>query len=106
MRDAIQGNQALLREMFLQKNDRTPGTNAPAPVDFVATRIDLIFEILILADTRTTRHADLHEDQTLPVLRILRQQAIQGAESLENSLGVVDAVDAHTHKVPITQAEF
>src|SRR5207253_5072257 len=80
--------------LLLEVKDRPPRIRAPAPVDLVHQRVDIVVEILVLTDMGTAGHADLDKLQSLPKLRILLEQPVQSPQPLQDALGVIDAVDA------------
>ena len=91
--------------MPLQHNDRAPRLGTPPPVDFVGPGIDLVLQHLVLTDAGAARDGDLDEYQTLPILRMGCEQAVESPKPFQDSLGIVDAIHSHT-KQAISNAQL
>src|SRR5947208_15471492 len=81
--------------VLLAKHDGFPARRLEARVDALRFYTDLIEKILIALNVRAARGTDLHESQPLLVSGIGLEKTLQGAEALEDSLGVVNAIDTH-----------
>src|ERR1051326_6765346 len=79
--------------MAMPKPDRPPFAGLQTSIDARSLGFDALQEIVVLRDIRAARSADLNETEFLPVLRILVEESLDSAEALEDSLGVVDAID-------------
>ena len=60
-------------------------------------RFHLGLQVVITFDVRTARRTNLHEGKQFLIVRILLQKTLDCQEPLQNSLGVIDAIDADTH---------
>src|SRR5208282_3474045 len=54
--------------------------------------------IVIAFEVAATWSANLHECELALIGRIFLQKTLDGQKALQNALGVVDAVHAHTHE--------
>src|SRR5436309_1957288 len=84
--------------VLLAKHDGFPARRLEARVDALRFYTDLIEKILIALNVRAARGTDLHESQPLLVSGIDLEKTLQGAEALEDSLGVVNAIDTHAEE--------
>src|SRR5580700_5305916 len=84
----------------LQKTDRSPPGRLKAVVDALRLHLDLHHESGIAIDLRAARSAHLNEGKLPAIAGELFQEALDPAEALQDSLGVVDAVnpDAEEHR--------
>ena len=96
---------AIIRSNFravvvsLQKHDRFPGARAEAAVDSIRFHFDFLHQILIAPDVSPAGRPDLNKGKPPLVVRILIEKPFDSAKPLRNALGVVDAVDSHSHIV-------
>src|SRR4029077_14300042 len=61
-------------------------------------RSHFVQKLLIPWNVCTARRTDLHERETPGVSRIHLYEALNTAETLQNSFGVVDAIHSHTQQ--------
>jgi hypothetical protein len=75
------------------------------PVDRVCQRLELGYQIAISRDVRAARSAELNEGDLPSLLGIALEEPLDRAESLGDTLGVIDAVDADPDR-DITKPEL
>src|SRR5260370_41069404 len=81
--------------VLLAKYDGFPARGLEAGVDAVRFGANFVEEILVAFNVRAAGRADLHEREPLLVGGVELEQTLEGAEALEDSLGVTDAIDTN-----------
>src|SRR6267154_249079 len=97
-RRAIEAGNLLMRMVFLSKHDRFPSRGLKPRIDALRFSARLIEELLVALNIRAAGRADLDESEALLVRGIQFEKSFQCAETLQDSLSVVDAIDAHSEK--------
>src|SRR5579864_3617428 len=87
-----------MTEMPFQKDDGFPGTSLETPVDSFRFRFDISKQVMVTLDVSAARSADLQEAKLALISRPLLQHALDRQEPFQYSLGVVHAIDTHTHE--------
>src|SRR5690242_12534918 len=82
----------------LEKDYWPPAPRLEPRVDSLGLSRDLVEQTLITIDVRAARRANLHKCEAPLIRRIQLEEELDGAEALENAFGVVDAIDANSHK--------
>ena len=80
----------------VQVNDGLPLIGLEFPVDALGLGLHLRLKVVVALDVRAAGRANLHKRKHTLVARILFEEAFDGEETLENALGVVDAIDTNT----------
>src|SRR5262245_59614717 len=80
-------------------DDRLPVAVAQGLVHRPHRGLDLVLELLVARDAAPARRGDLHEDDPAAILRPPFEEPANGAESLRQPFGVVDALDAHAQEL-------
>src|SRR5215471_6263221 len=94
----IVGLNLLVAMLTIQEYDRLPMVCAEAPVDAVYLGLHFCLQVVIALDVSATWSANLNKREHSLVARIFLEKPFDSQESLENSLGVVESVDADTHE--------
>jgi len=79
--------------VFHLQHDRLIPFAAESLIDALSQRVDLIVEMLVLVDDRPARRRDLNEGKLADPLGLQLEQSFDGEKSLDDALGVVQAVD-------------
>src|SRR5271167_792322 len=82
----------------LQKHDRLPMPSLKARVDALRFGADFLQKLLVAWNIRAAWSADLHKGKGLLVGGIQFQEALNPVKTLQDALGVIDAVDANSQK--------
>jgi len=98
IRGAIEGLDFLMAVLALEENDGLPVAVLEAPIDTIGLGFDLREQIVIALDVSAAWRPDLHKSEFSLIAGIFLEEALDGEKALENSLGVVDAVDADAHE--------
>src|SRR5436190_1742034 len=81
-----------------QQYDRFPLVRAESPVDSLCFSLYLRLQIVISLDVSPARRSDLNEREYALIPLIFLQESLDRQESLQNPLGVVQTVHAHSHQ--------
>src|SRR5690242_20859436 len=81
-----------------EHDDGTPAAVAETVVDALGFVFDGTLEVRILLDVGTGGRADLHEGELALVARVALEEGLDGVEALDDSLGVVEAIDAYAEE--------
>src|SRR5579859_5336620 len=106
------GNQAEIRGLIVRLNflvtvvtaeqhDRLPPFGLQAPVDALSLGRHLGYKVQIALNASAAGSSELHERELLPVMRELIQKRFDSPEAFHDSLGVINAIDAHSEEQSI-----
>src|SRR5580765_4454648 len=84
--------------LTVQKNNGLPVICAEPPVDAIHLGLHLGLQIMVALDVSTARSPDLNKRENALIARIFFEEPLYCQESLENPLGVVEAVDSNAHQ--------
>ena len=95
---AVEALDLAVAVVALAEDDGLPLRGLEAPVDALGFGVNLGQEIVVALDVGAAGRADLHEGEAALVARILFQKTLDRPEAFEDSLGVIDAVNAHAEQ--------
>src|SRR5260370_14960337 len=84
--------------VLLAKHNRFPARRLEARVDALRFGANFIEEVPVALNVRAAWRTDLHECEPLLVSGVEFEKTLEGAEALEDSLGIVNAIDTHSKK--------
>src|SRR5712692_9593254 len=84
--------------VLLAKHDGFTARRLEARIDAVRFGANFVEEILVALNVRAAGRADLRESEPLLVGGVELEEALEGAEALQDSLGVVHAIDSHSEE--------
>src|SRR5260370_784540 len=84
--------------VFLAKHDRFPARRLEARVDALRFGANFVEKILVAFDVRAAGRADLRESEPLLISGVELEKTLEGAEALEDSLGIVNTIYTHSQK--------
>src|SRR5271167_193287 len=87
-----------MRVVPQQRNDVLPATDLKPDVDALRFSTDLLEKLLVARNVRAAGSADLYQREAAQVNRIHFQEAFHATEALDDSLGVVQAIDTDGKK--------
>ena len=88
----------MVTDMALQKHNRFPGAGLETPVDSLRLGLNISEQIMVPLDVGAAGGADLYEYKFALIRRAFLQHAFDRQKPLEDSFGVIDAIDAHAYK--------
>src|SRR6266568_3276676 len=84
--------------LAVQQDDGFPLVGLETPVDTLRFRLHFCLQIVIALDVCTAWRSDLHEREDALITRILLEETFDREKALENTLGVIEAINADTHQ--------
>src|SRR4029077_10237780 len=78
-----------------EKDDGFPAAGLEARVDALGFRADFPEQILVAVNVGAAGRTDLEKSKAALVIRVQLEKELDGAEALENALGIVHTVDAY-----------
>src|SRR5262249_687057 len=81
-----------------EQHNRPPVAGLEAAVDAVRLALHLLYQVMVAFDLGAARGCDLDEGELAAIAGTHFQKCLDSPKALRNALGVVDAVDANSHK--------
>src|SRR5262249_42216729 len=96
--NAIVAENFVVADMPLQKHNRFPSAGLETPVDSLRLGLNISKQIVVPLDVGAAGGTDLHEYKFALISRAFFQHAFDRQEALEDSFGVIHAIDAHAYE--------
>src|SRR5581483_4117991 len=88
----------LVRVVAAEQENRLPFAGLEAGVDALRLGRYFVKKLLVTRDMCAAGSANLNKGKTAMIRRVRFQEVLDPAEALEDSLRIIDAIDAHAEK--------
>src|SRR5580692_13089225 len=90
-----------MRVVFLQQHNGFPTSGLEPRINPVRFRAHLIQKMFVAVYFRAARRSNLHKREAMLVSGMKIQEVLDAPEALNDSLRVIDAIDAHAEQAPV-----